>query len=111
MKRENPRYKLSQVHHIYVDYNVAINSHISNHVFAAMSKLVISAKLIKLGIMTLSNSCSCYANVVINLSETFDTVKGCRKGDHLSCGLYNFVMENALRKAGVDSQRDYFTQN
>ena len=33
------------------------------------------------------------------LSEPFDTVRGFRQGDHLSCDLFNFVMESVMRKA------------
>ena len=44
--------------------------------------------------MTLSNSCS-------SISETFDTVRGFRQGDPLSCDLFNFLMKSVLRKAGV----------
>ena len=35
------------------------------------------------------------------LSEPFDTMRGYRQGDPLSCDLFNFVVESVLRKAGV----------
>ena len=37
----------------------------------------------------------------MDLSEPFDTVQGFGQGDPLSCDLFNLVMENVLRKAGV----------
>ena len=37
----------------------------------------------------------------MDLSEPFDTVRGFRQGDPLSCDLFNFVMESVLQKAGV----------
>ena len=64
-----------------------------------MSELGIPAKLIRLCRMTLSNSRS-VVKVGMDLSEPFDTVRGFRQGDPLSCDLFNFVMESVLRKAG-----------
>ena len=47
--------------------------------------------------MTLSNSCSS-VKIGIDLSEPFDTIRGFRQGDPLSCDLFNFIMESVLRK-------------
>ena len=65
-----------------------------------MSELGIPAKLIRLCRMTLSNSCSS-VKVGTDLSEPFGTVRGFSQGDLLSCDLFNFLLENVLRKAGV----------
>ena len=65
-----------------------------------MSKLGIPAKLIRYCRMTLSNSCSS-VKVGKDISEPFDTVRGFRQGDPLSCNLFNFFMESMLRKADV----------
>ena len=65
-----------------------------------MSELGIPAKLIRLCRMTLSNSCSC-VKVGKDLSEPFDTERGFRQGDPISCDLFNFLLVSVLRKAGV----------
>ena len=65
-----------------------------------MSEFGISAKLIRLCRMTLSNSC-CSVKVCKDYSGPFDTVRGFRQGDALSCDLFNFLMESVLRKAAV----------
>lgn len=57
----------ADTHRLFVDSTAANDSPLRNHVFVIMSKLVISAKLIKIGIMTFSNSCSCYAKIVMGL--------------------------------------------
>ena len=62
-----------------------------------MSELGISAKLIRLCRMTLRSS----VKVGKDLSEPFDTVRGFRQGDPLSCDVFNFHMESVLRKARV----------
>ena len=37
----------------------------------------------------------------MDLSQPFDTLRGFRQGDPLSCDLFNFVKESVLRKARV----------
>ena len=50
--------------------------------------------------MTLRNSCSS-VKVGEDLFEPFHTVRGFRRGNPLSCDLFNFLLESVLRKAGV----------
>ena len=71
-----------------------------DRVYTAMSELGISAKLIRLCRITLSNSCSS-VKVEKELAEPFDTVRRFRQGDPLSCDLFNFLLESVLRKTGV----------
>ena len=69
----------------------ACDSPIRDRVFAAMSELGIPAKLIRLCWMMLSNSCS-DAKVKMHLSEPFDSMRGFRQANPLSCNLISFVM-------------------
>ena len=78
--------------------------------FAAMSKLDIPAKLIRLCRMTLSNSCSS-VKIGMDLSEPFNTVRVFRQGDRLSCALFNFVKESVLRKAEVHCNGTIFLKS
>ena len=96
----------SSAHH-FVDYKAAFDSPIRDRVFAAMSELGIPAKLISLCRTTLSNSRSS-VKVGMDISEPFDTARGFRQGDPLSCDLFNFVMESVLRKAGVHRSATIF---
>ena len=59
--------------------------------------------------MTLSNSCSSI-RVEIDLSEPFDTLQDFIQSDPLSC-LFNFVMENALRKEVVHRNGTMFQKS
>ena len=59
-----------KTHHLFVDFKAAFDSPLRD---TAMSELGISAKLIKLCRMMLSNSCSSI-KVGKDLSEPFDTV-------------------------------------
>ena len=107
------RYSLSQIlekrhenkdkrHHLFVDFNTPFDSPVRDRVYVAMSELGIwvSAKLIRLCRMTLSNSCNS-VKIGKDLSEPFYIVRGFRQGDHFSCDLFNFLMEIVLhRKVG-----------
>ena len=50
--------------------------------------------------MTLQKT-SCVVKVGKELSDPFDTVRGFRQGDPLSCTFFNFIMESIVRKSGV----------
>ena len=47
----------------------------------------------------------------MDLSELFDTVRGFRQSDPLSCDLFNFVMESVLRKAVVHPNGTIFQKS
>ena len=47
----------------------------------------------------------------MDLSETFETVRGFRQGNPLSCDLFNFIMESVLRKAGVHRNGTIFQKS
>ena len=74
-----------------------LSANIRDVIFAAISKLGIPAKLIRLYRMMLRNS----VKVGMDLSERFDTVRGFKQGNALSCDLFNLFMESVLKKAGV----------
>ena len=107
---EKPYEKQVDTHHLFVVYKAAFDSPLRDSVFAAMSKLDIPAKLIRLCRMTLSNCCSS-VKVGMDLSEPFDIVRGFRQGEPLSCELFNFVMESFLRKAGVHRNGTIFQKS
>lgn len=87
-------------YHLFVDYKAAFDSPLRDRLYAAMSELGIPAKLVRLCRMTLSNTSSS-VKVGNDLSEAFDTKRGFRQGDSLSCTLFNLLMESVIRKADV----------
>lgn len=87
-------------YHLFVDFKAAFDSPLRDRLFATMSELGIPAKLTRLCSMTLSNTISS-VKVGNDQSETFNTKRGLRQGDSLSCVLFNLLMESIIRKAGV----------
>ena len=96
--------------HLFVDFKSAFDSPIRDEVYTAMSEFGIPAKLIRLCRMTLSNSRSS-VKVGSNLSEPFDTARGFRQGDPLSCALFNLILESVLRKSGVHRTGTIFNRS
>ena len=47
----------------------------------------------------------------MDLSESFDTVRGFRQSDPLLCDLFKFVMGSVMRKAGVDRNGTIFQKS
>ena len=66
-----------------------------------MSELAIPTKLIRFCTITLNNTKST-VKVGKDLSEPFNTKRGLRQGDTLSCDLFNILMEIILRKSAVN---------
>ena len=94
-------------HHLFVDYKAAFDSPIRESLKKVMVEFKIPAKLIRLCMMTLRNTTSS-VKVGSDLSEPFDTVRGFRQGDPLSCDLFNLIMEAVIRKAGVNQDGNIF---
>ncbi|XP_049301820.1 LINE-1 retrotransposable element ORF2 protein isoform X6 [Bactrocera dorsalis] len=88
-------------HHIFVDFKAAFDSTKRSCLYAAMSEFGIPAKLIRLCKLTLSNTKSS-VRIGKNLSEPFDTKRGFRQGDSLSCDFFNLLLEKIIRAAELN---------
>ena len=94
-------------HHLFVDYKAAFDSPIREAVHEIMAELGIPAKLTRLCMMTMSNTTSS-VKIGSEISEPFDTIRGFRQGDPLSCNLFNLIMEAVIRRAGVETSGTIF---
>ena len=96
--------KQIDTYHLFVDYKAAFDSPIREKLYEAMSELGIPTKLIRLCKMTLNNTRSS-VKIGKDLTESFDTRRGLRQGDTLSCDLFNILMEIIMRKAAVNMNK------
>ena len=94
-------------HHLFVDYKAAFDSPTRECLPRIMSEFGIPAKIIRLCMMTLSNTTSS-VKVGPETSAPFETVRGFRQGDPLSCDLFNLIMEAVIRRAGVETKGTIF---
>ena len=97
---EKTQEKQIDTHHLFVDFKAAFDSPSRDMLYSIMSDFGIPPKLIRLCGMTLTNTKSA-VQIGTELSEPFDTKKGFRQGDPLSCDLFNLIMEYIIRAAGL----------
>ena len=84
-----------------VDFKAVYGSTDRTQIFKAMEKFQIPRKIRKVEKITLRN----IRRKVKTLSGTtnsFDTKKGLRQGDALSCVLFNIALEKVVRKTNLD---------
>ena len=98
---EKTQEKQIDTHHLFVDYKAAFDSTIREHLYAAMSEFGIPAKLIRLCKMTLTDTSSAVL-IGKDLTPPFDTKRGFRQGDSLSCDFFNLMLEKIIRASGVE---------
>ena len=104
MKRSKSRIRLKN------NKAATFDSPIRDRVFLAISEFGIPAKLIRLCRRTLSNFSSS-VKVGMDLFEPFNTVRGSRQGDPLSCNFFSIVMESVLQKAEVHRNATMFQKS
>jgi hypothetical protein len=74
-----------------------------------MSKMGIPMKLVKLTRAALKRLRS-RVKIQGIISETFETKRGLRQGDSLSCYLFNLVLEKVIRDANLDIRGNIYTR-
>ena len=57
------------------------------------------------------NRVMCYVRVSGMLSSPFESRRGLRQGDGLSCLLFNVALEGVIRRAGIDTSGTIFTKS
>lgn len=102
--------KQIDTHHLFVDYKAAFDSTIRGHLYETMAEFGIPAKLIRLCRMTLSNT-TCAVLIGKDLTTPFDTKRGFRQGDSLSCDFFNLMMEKIVRAADLRNTGTIFNRS
>ncbi|XP_054086050.1 putative uncharacterized transposon-derived protein F52C9.6 isoform X2 [Zeugodacus cucurbitae] len=104
---EKTRERRIDTHHLFIDFKAAFDSTKRSCLYAAMSEFGIPAKLIRLCKLTLSNTKSS-VRIGKDLSEPFDTKRGFRQGDSLSCDFFNLLLEKIIRAAELNREGTIF---
>ena len=97
-------------HHLFVDFKQAYDTPTRDELFRAMNHFGIPAKLIKLCQMTLRNTWSCI-RVGNETSKNFQTVRGFRQGDALSCAFFNILLEMIIKAANINTSNIIFNKS
>ncbi|XP_055626490.1 LINE-1 retrotransposable element ORF2 protein isoform X1 [Toxorhynchites rutilus septentrionalis] len=88
-------------HHIFVDFKAAYDTIDRRQLWRIMDEHGFPRKLTRL-IQATMNGVRCSVRISGELSESFETHRGLRQGDGISCLLFNVALEGVMRRAGFN---------
>lgn len=97
-------------HHLFVDFKQAYDTPTRDELFKAMNRFGIPSKLINLCRMTLSDTRSC-VRIGGTTSKSFQTIRGFRQGDALSCSFFNILLEVIMKVANINTRNIIYTKS
>ncbi|XP_055539027.1 uncharacterized protein LOC129726410 [Wyeomyia smithii] len=98
-------------HHIFIDFKAAYDTVDREQLWQIMheNEDIFPDKLTRL-IKATMNRVMCYVRVSGMLSSPFESCRGLRQCDGLSCLLFNIALEGVIRRAGIDTSGTIFTK-
>ncbi|XP_052895574.1 uncharacterized protein LOC128302755 [Anopheles moucheti] len=97
-------------HHLFIDFKVAYDTIDRTELWNTMQQYGFPGKLVRLLRATM-DGVQCKVRVSNMLSESFESHRGLRQGDGLSCLLFNIALEGVMRSAGFDIRGTIFTRS
>ena len=89
-------------HHLFIDFKSAYDTIVRDQLWQIMHDYGFPDKLTRLVKSTIDRV-MCIARVSGTLSSPFESRRGLRQGDGLSCLLFNIALEGVIRRAGIDT--------
>jgi len=103
-KRREPNV---QTHHLFIDFKAAYDTVDRDQLWQIMHDYGFPDKLTRLVKATMERV-MCYVRVSGTLSSPFESRRGLRQGDGLSCLLFNIALEGVIRRARIDTSGTIF---
>ena len=97
-------------HHLFIDFKAAYDTVDREQLWQIMHEFGFPDKLTRLIKATL-NQVRCYVRVGGTLSSPFESRRGLRQGDGLSCLLFNIVLEGVVRRAAIETSGSIFRKS
>ena len=97
-------------HHIFIDFKAAYDTVDREQLWQLMHDNGFPDKLTRLIKATLDRV-MCHVRVSGDLAEPFESRRGLRQGDGLSCSLFNIGLEGVVRRAGIDTRGTIFNRS
>ncbi|KID80942.1 endonuclease-reverse transcriptase, partial [Metarhizium majus ARSEF 297] len=97
-------------HHLFIDFKSAYDTIDREQLWQIMHEYGFPDKLIRL-IKATMDRVMCVVRVSGTLSSPFESRRGLRQGDGLSCLLFNIALEGVIRRAGINTSGTIFTKS
>ncbi|XP_062715888.1 uncharacterized protein LOC134291753 [Aedes albopictus] len=97
-------------HHLFIDFKSAYDTIDREQLWQIMHEYGFPDKLIRLNKATMDRV-MCVVRVSGTLSSPFESRRGLRQGDGLSCLLFNIALEGVIRRAGINTSGTIFTKS
>lgn len=97
-------------HHLFIDFKAAYDSVDRDQLWLIMHEYGFPDKLTRLIRATMEHV-MCYVRIEGKLSNPFETRKGLKQGDGLSCLLFNIILEGVVRRAEIDTRGTIFRKS
>ncbi|XP_052901775.1 uncharacterized protein LOC128309428 [Anopheles moucheti] len=97
-------------HHLFIDFKAAYDTIDRTELWNTMQQYGIPEKLVRLLRATM-DGVQCKMRVLNMVSESFQSPRGPRQEDGLSCLLFNIALEGVMRSAGFDIRGTIFTRS
>lgn len=97
-------------HHLFIDFKSAYDTIDREQLWQIMHEYGFPDKLIRL-IKATMERVMCVVRVSGTLSSPFESRRGLRQGDGLSCLLFNIALEGVIRRAGIDTSGTIFRKS
>ncbi|XP_062707776.1 uncharacterized protein LOC134288081 [Aedes albopictus] len=97
-------------HHLFIDFKAAYDSIDRTELWKIMDENSFPGKLTRL-IRATMDGVQNSVRISGELSSSFESRRGLRQGDGLSCLLFNIALEGVMRRAGLNSRSTIFTKS
>jgi len=97
-------------HHLFIDFKAAYDSIDRAQLWQIMHENGFPEKLIRL-IQATMDGVKCSVRISGALSDPFESRRGLRQGDGLSCLLFNIALEGVIRRAGLNTRGTIFSKS
>uniref|UniRef100_A0A3F2YVY1 Reverse transcriptase domain-containing protein n=1 Tax=Anopheles dirus TaxID=7168 RepID=A0A3F2YVY1_9DIPT len=97
-------------HHLFIDFKAAYDTIDRTELWNIMQQYGFPGKLVRLLKATM-DGVQCKVRVSNMTSDMFQSHRGLRQGDGLSCLLFNIALEGVMRSAGFDIRGTIYTRS
>ena len=97
-------------HHLFIDFKAAYDTIDRSELWKIMDENGFPGKLTRLIKATMDGN-KCCVRISGGLSSSFESRRGLRQGDGISCLLFNIALEGVMRRAGINMRGTIFSRS